>query len=42
MRWKVVGALALLLLVSWIFTVGLGHGSGGSTGTTTIELRTTP
>jgi hypothetical protein len=40
--WKVVGALALIVLVAWIFTVGFGHGSGGSPGTTTIRLHTTP
>jgi len=39
-RWKVFGALALLVLVGWVFTVGLGHGGKGSTGTTTLELRT--
>jgi len=41
-RWKVIGALALIVLVAWIFTIGLGHGSGGSPGTTTIRLHGTP
>jgi hypothetical protein len=40
-RWKVIGAVALFLLVGWVLAVGLGHG-GGSTGTTTINLHTTP
>ena len=40
-RWKVVAAIALFVLVGWVSSVWLGHG-GGSTGTTTIELHTTP
>jgi hypothetical protein len=38
---KILTAIAVLVLVGWIFTVGFGHG-GGSTGTTTINLRTGP
>jgi hypothetical protein len=40
--WKIVGALALLLLIGWMLTVGFGHGSAGTTGTTTIQLHGTP
>lgn len=39
--WKVIGAIAVLLLIGWVFTVGLGHG-GGSTGTTTVHLDAGP
>lgn len=41
-RWKVLGVLALLVLVGWVFTAGLGHGGSGSSGTTTLELRSGP
>lgn len=39
--WKVAGAIAVLLLIGWVLTVGLGHG-GGSTGTNTVRLETGP